>query len=88
MNFCKDVIYTAQSYDKDQYKRKTSMWPINPQYDLKSNISCSTKSTNVTLLDNNTGQRDNAQVPPQPMPKISETHLYYTKVLLPPELIL
>ena len=27
---------------------------------------------------------DNAQVPPQPMPEISETHLYYTKVLLPP----
>ena len=22
MNFCKDVIYTAQSYDKDQYKKK------------------------------------------------------------------
>ena len=32
--------------------------------------------------------RDNVQVPPQPMPEISETHLYYTKVLLPPELIL
>ena len=32
--------------------------------------------------------RDNAQVPPQSMPEISETHLYYTKVLLPPELIL
>ena len=32
--------------------------------------------------------RDNAQVPPQPMPEIPETHLYYTKVLLPPELIL
>ena len=30
--------------------------------------------------------RDNAQVPPQPMPEISEIHLYYTKVLLPPEL--
>ena len=28
--------------------------------------------------------RDNVQVPPQPMPEISETHLYYTKVLLPP----
>ena len=27
--------------------------------------------------------RDNAQVPPQSMPEISETHLYYTKVLLP-----
>ena len=32
--------------------------------------------------------RDNAQVPAQPMLEISETHLYYTKVLLPPELIL
>ena len=28
--------------------------------------------------------RDNVQVPPQLMPEISETHLYYTKVLLPP----
>ena len=31
---------------------------------------------------------DNAQVLPQPMPEIPETHLYYTKVLLPSELIL
>ena len=31
---------------------------------------------------------ENTQVPPQPMPEIPETHLYYTKVLLPPELIL
>ena len=28
--------------------------------------------------------RENTQVPPQPMPEIPETHLYYTKVLLPP----
>ena len=27
--------------------------------------------------------RDNAQLSPQSMPKISETQLYYTKVLLP-----
>ena len=33
-------------------------------------------------------QRENTQEPPQPMPEIPETHLYYTKVLLPPELIL
>ena len=29
-------------------------------------------------------KRKNTQVPPQPMPEIPETHLYYTKVLLPP----
>ena len=28
--------------------------------------------------------RENTQVPPQPMPEIPETHLYYIKVLLPP----
>ena len=32
----------------------------------------------------NNNNWDNAQVPPQSMPEIPETHLYYTKVLLPP----
>ena len=31
---------------------------------------------------------ENTQALPQPMSELSETHLYYTEVVLPPELIL
>ena len=34
MNFCKDVIYTAQSYDKEQYKRKKYK-KYKPQYNKR-----------------------------------------------------
>ena len=37
-----------------------------------------------SFLYKSENKRENAQVPPQPMPEIQEVHLYYTKVILPP----